>query len=648
MLSFFRRIVNSRAGVFITLALLGIIALSFAAGDVTGLSSGGGGLLGNPVVTVGGTSVTATDVRKRAEDEVRFAQTQQPGFDLAQLVQLGGVESIVDRLANAIGLDKFGEDQGLRVSRALIGSEIKNIQAFQGPTGQFDQATYERLIAQRGLTDAQVQTEIARSTMAQFLVTPTVGASQVSQKLALPYASLLLERRQGRIALIPAAAVPAGPAPTDAEVQKFYAGHLPRYTVPERRVVRYAVVTPDSVKAQATPSDAEIQQAYNGNAAAYRPREQRTVSLVTVLDQKAADAFAAKVKGGTALAAAARAAGLEPRTIDKADKAALAGQTSTPVADALFGAQKGAVVGPIKGTIGFVVAQVDAVTQVPGRTLAQARDEIAQTLTRSKTTDALSQLQNKIDDALSDNANINEVATDQKLTLATTKPLLASGIDPDDAATKADPRLVPIMQAGFAAEEGDTPTIVALGTDGGFAVVGLDRIVRAAPRPLAQVRAQVVKDIVAERQQNAAKQIASQALAKLNKGADLATVLGQTGVRGPAPQPIDTTRAQLNANQRGVEPTLALLFSMPQGSARMLQAPNNAGWLLIKLNRITPGDARGKPGVVAATRADLGRVIGQEYAQQFTRAAVDAVGIKRKPEAVADLKRELLGQGGNQ
>ena len=42
----------------------------------------------------------------------------------------------------------------------------------------------------------------------------------MSQKLALPYASLLLERRQGQIALIPAAAVPAGPAPTDAEVQE--------------------------------------------------------------------------------------------------------------------------------------------------------------------------------------------------------------------------------------------------------------------------------------------------------------------------------------------------------------------------------------------------------------------------------------------
>ncbi|WP_019516586.1 peptidyl-prolyl cis-trans isomerase [Sphingomonas sp. Mn802worker] len=648
MLSFFRRIVNSKAGVFITLALLGIIALSFAAGDVTGLSSGGGGLLGSSVETVGNAGITAADVRKRAQDEVRYAQTQQPGFDMAQLVQLGGVESIIERLANAIGLDKFGHDQGLRVSRALVGSEIKSIPAFLGPTGQFDQQTYERLIAQRGLNDAQVQEEFRRSIMTQFLVTPTVGASQVSEKLALPYASLLLERREGQIALIPAAGVPAGPAPTDAEVQKFYAGHLPRYTVPERRVVRYAVVTPDSVKAQATPTDAEIQQAYNGNRAAYQPREQRSVSVVTVLDQKAADALAAKVKAGAALGVAARASGLEPRTIEKVEKSALATQTSAAVADALFAAQKGAVVGPIKGSIGFVVAQVDGITQVAGRSLAQARDEIVQTLTRSKTTDALSKMQNKIDDALSDNANINEVASDQKLTVSATKPLLASGIDPDDAATKPDARLAPIMQAGFAAEEGDTPTIVALGTDGGFAVVALDRVVRAAPRPLAQVRAQVVKDVIAERQRNAAKQIAAQALAKLDKGAALATVLSQTGARGPAPQRIDTTRAQLNADRRGVDPTLALLFSMKQGSAKMLAAPNNLGWLLVKLDRVTPGDAKTKPGVIAATRADLGRVIGQEYAQQFTRAAVETIGIKRKPDAIAELKRELAGQGGNQ
>ncbi len=39
MLSFFRRIINSKAGVVVTFIVLGVIALAFAAGDITGLAA---------------------------------------------------------------------------------------------------------------------------------------------------------------------------------------------------------------------------------------------------------------------------------------------------------------------------------------------------------------------------------------------------------------------------------------------------------------------------------------------------------------------------------------------------------------------------------------------------------------------------------
>ncbi|MGJ3628093.1 hypothetical protein AB5I41_16005 [Sphingomonas sp. MMS24-JH45] len=42
-----------------------------------------------------------------------------------------------------------------------------------------------------------MQAEIARETMAQFLVVPTIGASQVPATMALPYASLLLSGAKG-------------------------------------------------------------------------------------------------------------------------------------------------------------------------------------------------------------------------------------------------------------------------------------------------------------------------------------------------------------------------------------------------------------------------------------------------------------------
>src|SRR3546814_12695861 len=56
-------------------------------------------------------------------------------------------------------------------------------------------------------------------------------------QVALPYAALLLEKRQGHVGFVPATAVAAGKAPTDAEIATFYSHETARYTVPERREI---------------------------------------------------------------------------------------------------------------------------------------------------------------------------------------------------------------------------------------------------------------------------------------------------------------------------------------------------------------------------------------------------------------------------
>ncbi len=639
MLSSLRGIIHSKVGMIVTFGILIVIAIAFAAGDVTGFSSAGG-ILGHPLASVDGEKVTADDVRRRAQDELRSARQQQPDLDMAGFVQAGGVEGLITRSLTGLALETFGEEQGMRVSRALIGSELKAIPAFAGATGQFDQQAYLRLIAQRGMTDAQVQREIARETMSRFLIVPTVGATQVPQQLALRYASLLLERRGGQAALIPAA--PAGPAPTDAQVQDWYKRNVARYTTPERRVIRYALVTPQQVAAQTAPSDAEIQQAYNADKAKYAAKPLRDVTLVTVLDQKAAQALTDEVKAGTALAAAARAAGLEARTVTAADRATLATQTAPAVAATLFAAPQGTLVGPLRGSIGFVVARVEKVTQQPGKTLAEARAEIVAALTKQKGADAIGKIRDAVEDALADNANINEVARDQKLTVQATPAVLSSGANPDQPGTQPDAALAPIVAAGFAAEDGDTPTTVAYGQDGGFAIAALDRIVPATPVPLAQARAQVVADLTADHARRAARAAADAIVAKVNAGAPLATAVAQAGIKAPVER-VEATRAQITANQGQVNPVLAMMFGMKQGTARAIQAPDGRGWLVLRVDTVVPGDATRQPAVIQATRTDLGRSIGGEYAQQFANAVAAAQGAKRYPDAIAQLKKDLVG-----
>lgn len=209
--------------------------------------------------------------------------------------------------------------------------------------------------------------------LAQWLVSPTVGATQLPEQIALPYASLMLEKRAGQIVLIPSAAVSQGNPPADAELTAFYAKNRARYTVPERRVIRYALVRADSVAAQATPTEAEIAQAYRAAASRFAATERRTVRQVVLADQNAANQLAAKVKGGTAIDAAARAAGLEAGSFSDLDKAALSAQTSQAIATAAFAAGEGAVVGPVRSPLGWHVLRVEEVSKVAGKTLEQAR-----------------------------------------------------------------------------------------------------------------------------------------------------------------------------------------------------------------------------------------------------------------------------------
>ncbi len=371
------------------------------------------------------------------------------------------------------------------------------------------------------------------------------------------------------------------------------------------------------------------------------------MSLVTVLDQKAADALAAKVRAGTSIADAARAAGLEARRLEKQDKAALTQATSAAVADALFGAQNNAVVGPVRGSIGFVVGKVENVAQVAGTALAQARPTIVEELTQKKTADAMASIRDALEDSIADNANFSELVADQKLTAATTPPLTATGGNPEKPEAQPDPSLIPILSAAFQSEEGDDPQVVQTAADGSFALVALDRIVRAAPRPLASVRAQVVEDFTADRARRAARTAASKALAAINKGASLEKALSDAGVRGGKVERLVAARSQINADPRGPNPVLALMFSMKGGTAKMLESPAGNGWLIVKLEQITPGDAAKMPEVLKATRQDLGRVVGGEYAQQFTEAVKKALGASRNPDAIAQVKASLSGQGGS-
>lgn len=642
MLAFFRRFINSRLGVVVAFVVLALIALGFGLGDIAGVRSGSGALGGASVVKVGGSTVGTAELTRSAQNGLENARQENPALTMDAFIGGGGFESTLERLVNILTLWEFGHDEGLRVGKRMVDGQLASYASLRGPDGKFNQRLYEQLLRDRRLTDAQVRSDIAQTLMAQLLISPTIGATQMPQTLALPYADLLLERRRGAVAFVPNSAVPAGAAPSDAEVQQWYQRNLARYSLPERRIIRYALVTPERMRS--APTDAEIAQSYAAQRNRYQPTEKRSITQVTVLTQSAANALAARVRAGTPLAEAARAAGLESRTLSGLAKAAYAAQASTAAADAVFAAARGTIVGPVRATLGYVVARVDSVEQVPGRSLAQAREEIAATLTEQKTKEKLSQTQDAIGGAVDGNATFSEVVTEQKLTGEVTPAITAQGLDPATG-NRLDARFAQVVAAAFAATNDDPPTVVPVGSDGGFAVVALERVVPSAPRPLAEVREQVSRDIATDRQRRAARDVANGIVARAKGATTLAQSAAGSTLRLPAVRPVAAPRAALARDPRGVPPEMALLFSMAPGTAKVVEAPDGSGWRVVKLDAVTRGDARGNRQLIEATKRDIGQLIGSEYAQQFTTAARRAVGVKRDTAAIAQVRRELAGGG---
>jgi hypothetical protein len=280
--------------------------------------------------------------------------------------------------------------------------------------------------------------------------------------------------------------------------------------IPEQRVLRIARIGPEQV-ANVTASDQEITAYYNQNKATYAPSDTRSLTQALAQDQATANAIAGQAKGGQPLASAAGANAAVTELKDQT-RAAYAGVSGDKAAEAVFSAAQGAVVGPIKTDFGWAVVKVNSVKAGGGKTLEQARAEIAAKLTADKRKGAIEDLVDKVQNALDEGSNFNEAVGAAKLPVTNTPLITASGASRTDAAYKLPAELAPVLKTGFEIAPNDPPEVVSLPDDAGYAIVSPGEIVPAAPSPLASIRAKVTIDwINSEATKRAEADVAAQA-----------------------------------------------------------------------------------------------------------------------------------------
>lgn len=645
MLSIFRRGVTSKIMlVILGIGLFALVITGFGTDGMGGIGSVAGGG-GDTLVTIEGETITSAELTDQVNRQLARAREQQPDLDMATFLQSGAFEQILEQLTAQEAMVAFGRAQGLAASKRMVDGEIASIPAFRNLAGQFDQQAFRAALQSQDLTEEQLRTELAGSLIQRQLLLPVAGSARVPEGMAQRYASLLLEQRSGSVGIVPTAAMGAGRQPSDAEIAAFFRDNQARYTIPERRVLRYAMIGPEQVANAARPTEAEIAAFYQANQERYGAKETRTLSQVVLPDQAAARGFAARVAGGTSFEQAAQQAGFGARDIavGQQTRAEFARLTSDSVANAAFSAASGAVTQPLQSPLGWHIVRVDAVTSTPATPLAAARPEIERQLGERKQTEALGTLITRVEDALGEGGSFEEVARANGLAIQETPPITASGAVPGNPQFRPPAEFAPLLQAGFEMAPDEDPTVETVVPNQRFAVLAVNRVVPAAPPPLAQIRPAVEADLLRQRASERAKAVATALVAKINAGVAPRQAFAEADIRLPAPETVSARRLDIARPNQPVPPPLAMMFSLPQGKARLLQAPNGEGWFVVHLQNAVPGDASSAPELVQATRSQFQRFLSEEYAQQFAAKVQRQIGVRRDEDAIRRLKQQLLG-----
>lgn len=642
MLSVFRRIIHSKFGAIFAILFLGVIAAAFILGDVTSGQFGGASLSGGGTAAKAkGYKLTVAELQDRVQRVFENARRSSPELQIGEFFAQGGGAQVFDQLVQSLTLRAFADDQGMHISKRLIDAQIAQVPAFQDAAGNFSNDSFRALLARERLSEQALRDDIRREILQRQLLAPIGLGARPSENLVLPYASLLLEARQGNVAAIPAVAFLDDKDPTDAQLTDFYKKNSARFTIPEQRRIRYAVVDATRFAQAAAPSDADISAYYNQNRAAYAARQTRSVEQLVLPTEAGAKAIAAQVKGGKSLPQAAQAAGLSVSTLEGQSRAQLTSATSKAVADAVFAAQQGELVGPVRGPLGFLLLRVTAVQDKPARPLSAVREEIVKTLRAQKEKQLLNDFTAKLEDQIADGGTFEEVAKDNGLTLETTPPLLATGKQVKDMAYVAPADIQPLVAPAFAMSADDDAQLVPITPDERYALIAPGQIIAAAPPPLAEVKPLVQAQYKLNAGNQKAKALAEQIQTKVAKGTKLADAIAQAGVRLPAPQTLGGRRADIMRAEQRPPAEVSILFSMAENSVKTLPISEGRGYFVVQLTKIERGDAKGNPQLLAQVRDQMGDVIGQEYGEQFERAVEKELGVTRNAKAVEQVRSAL-------
>jgi len=594
------------------------------------------------VVTVGDMQITGYEFLNDFNRQVRrMQQSLGPTFDTQQARQLGMVDQVLQQAITRALYDQEVAELELTMSDADIAAWIKRSSAFKNSFGRFDKLLFERRLSENGFNEQTYIAASRRDLSREQLFASMMAGTRAPGAVVKTFYQYQQESRVFEVLSLPYDKMTGFAAPVEADLTAYHEAHKDKFMAPEYRALSYVTLRPEDLLDETTASGEEVEEAYEARLNEFTTPASREVEQIVAADEAAAQKIAGRLKDGGDFYAVAQ----ELADMDKASvKLGQMVKADLPeeAADGVFALASGQIGEPVETGLGWHIFRVLKITEGGAKSLDEVRKQLTRDVKLEKASEAMFELANKVEDHLAGGASIREVAEALSLNHGVITAVDPQGRGRDGQPAAGLPKAPEFVKDAFEVQPGDEGQLKESG-DGSYYLVQVDKIIESALRPIAEVRDEARRLVVAERRAKAGAAQAGKLAAAARSSKDLSS-LAQTGVSTVAT--LNTmTRQQAAGDGQLSADLVKQLFQLKSGEIAQGAAASGNSHSVVRVVKITAAAPKDDPARMKEMDELVRSSIAEDILVQFRAALQKKYDVEINDGIIDSLFDELNVRG---
>jgi len=575
-----------------------------------------------PAIEVGSETISMSELMNAFNTEKDRISRMMGGRYLSNkdALELGLLDQVIQQKIAERVQDQMFEELGLTASNEAVRKYVERHPAFADALGNFDKNMFYAYLSQMQMNETMLAQKLQKELTAQHLVNTIqeLGyAPDLLTRLAYQYQN---EKRDIEFTVIRPADLIVSAEPSTEKLREYYDAYADDLMQPEIRALSVVVLTPEMMMDRVVVSDEEIDAVFADKKAQFTIPEKRKLLQMRVDSEEQANALIQGLTPANFEQTAMNKAGQtkEQTNFGEATKAGVLEE----LADPIFTAQKGSIVGPIESSLGWHIFLIQDITPAIVPADNEIRTDIQKQLANEKVYDAMYELSRQLEDILGAGDSLEWAVKELKLPVQKIKTDVSGKELPDNL------KNVMLLQEVFSLDKGGVSSLVENGA--GYILAQVDDIAPAHQKPFESVQKELTDLWVAEQQNEQINETVDKILKRVQTGHSLKTqgVFGNFKVQNA----VGLTRSKSNPLPRDV---VDFVFRQTVGAENAAVWPTQGGFVIAVVKQIHVANPDRDSVGLGAMAQNMQVLTGDTMAQSVVAGYAEKLGVKVNEKEIA-------------